>query len=193
MFPAAAPMILTFARVQASKRAQMQAFVPTWIFVVGYLVVWAQPGVLAWAAARWTENAAAQSMWLMENGARLSGGLLVLAGLYQLTPLKHRCLAKCRSPLDFILGEWRDGRIGAMRMGMKHGLYCLGCCWHLFVILFPLGIMNITGMALVTLLIFIEKTVAGGHWVSRLTAVPIIIIGAVVMVYPSAAVMFGST
>ena len=192
MFPAAATMTLTFARVQANKRAQEQPFVPTWIFVGGYLLVWTIPGVLAWAAARWLENVAGQSMWVMDNTARISGGLLLLAGLYQLTPLKHACLTKCRHPLTFILQSWRDGSIGAVRMGVEHGLFCLGCCWPLFVILFPLGIMNVAAMALITLVIVAEKSWAWGLWVSRLAAVFLIGVGAARIVFPSVWAIFGA-
>src|SRR3972149_2587908 len=142
MFPTAAPMILMFARVHASKRQRGQPFVPTWVFVSAYLVVWTLFGALAYAVAVGAEKLADQSMWLMDNAARLGGGILVLAGLYQLSPLKRSCLSKCRTPLDFILGSWRNGYGGSFRMGLQHGAYCLGCCWVLFVVLFPPGGVN---------------------------------------------------
>src|SRR6266571_6426483 len=154
MFPTAAPMILMFGAVYASKRRQEQPYVPTWIFVSAYLLVWVLSGVLAYFLAIGVEKLAGQSMWLMENATRISGAILVIAGLYQLSPLKNVCLSKCRTPLQFLLTSWHDGYAGAFRMGIEHGAFCLGCCWLLFVILFPLGLMNIAVMALVTALIF---------------------------------------
>lgn len=184
MFPTAAPMILAFAAVAAGKRRRGQAFVPTWVFVAAYLVVWTLFGALAYALALGAEGLAGRSMWLMEHGARFGGGLLVLAGLYQLSPLKRACLAKCRTPLQFILTSWRDGRGGAFRMGLEHGAYCLGCCWLLFAILFPLGIMNVALMALITLLIFAEKSWPVGPRVAQAVAVALIAYGALVIVAP---------
>jgi predicted metal-binding membrane protein len=186
MFPTAAPMILMFTRVYASKRERGQAFVPTWVFVAGYLVVWVLFGVVAYGVAVGAEALAARIMWLMDNAARLGGGLLVLAGLYQLSPLKRACLAKCRSPLSFILTSWRDGHAGAFRMGLLHGLYCLGCCWLLFLLLIPLGIMNVAVMVLITLLIFAEKSLVIGPKIGRVVAVGLLVYGVVVMLYPSA-------
>lgn len=162
MFPAAAPMVLTFAKVQAGRQQRGQLFVPTWVFVGGYLAVWTGFGVLALGA-----NIGLEAAGIMLMGGTLGGVLLIGAGLYQLSPLKHACLSKCRTPLAFILGSWREGYAGAFRMGVEHGLYCLGCCWLLFFILFPLGLMNLAAMAAVTLLIFVEKTLPAGSWLGR--------------------------
>jgi predicted metal-binding membrane protein len=184
MFPTAAPMILVFAQVHAGKRQNRQAFVPTWVFISAYLLIWTLFGVLAYAGAVWAERLAHQVPWVMANAARLGGGVLVLAGLYQLTPLKRSCLSKCRTPLQFILSSWRDGYAGAFRMGLEHGAYCLGCCWLLFVILFPLGLMNVAVMALVTALIFAEKSFPIGQRIARLAALALIAYGVVVVVVP---------
>jgi len=186
MFPTAAPMILTFARVHAGKRQRGQPFVPAWVFVSSYLVVWTVFGALAYAVAVGAEKAAGQSMWLMDNAARLGGGVLILAGLYQLSPLKRACLSKCRTPLDFILGSWRDGYGGSFRMGLEHGAYCLGCCWVLFVMLFPLGVMNAAAMALITLLIFAEKSLPMGRQIGQMAATALMTYGAVVIFVPGA-------
>ncbi len=169
MFPTAAPMILMFSKIYTSKRQQELPFVPTWVFVSAYLLVWSLCGVVAYPLAVGIEQLAGQSMWLMDNAARLGGVVLLLAGLYQLSPLKDICLSKCRTPLQFILSSWHDGYGGAFRMGLEHGAFCLGCCWLLFVILFPLGIMNIALMALVTALIFAEKALPIGRQISKLT------------------------
>lgn len=185
MFPTAAPMILTFHKVQAGKRRRGEAFVATWIFVAAYMLVWAGSGVAAYAAALAAEAVADRAALSPATAARIGGGVLILAGLYQLTPLKDRCLAKCRTPLGFILTSWRDGRLGALRMGLAHGSYCLGCCWLLFAILFPLGMMNITAMAVITLVVFAEKSLPWGRPVVRATAVALVAYGAVVVAVPS--------
>ena len=186
MFPTAAPMIFTFARVHAGKRQRGQPFVPTWVFVSSYLAVWTLFGFLAYGAAVGAERLAEQSMWVMDNAARFGGGVLVLAGLYQLSPLKYACLSRCRTPLSFILGSWRDGYAGSFRMGLEHGAYCLGCCWLLFVILFPLGMMNVAAMAGITLLIFAEKSLRGGRQMAQLAALALIAYGALVVFVPNA-------
>ena len=125
-------------------------------------------------------------MWVMNNASRVGGILLLAAGLYQLSPLKNLCLAKCRSPLSFILTSWRDGRAGALWMGLKHGAYCFGCCWLLFSILFPLGIMDIAAMIAITLLIFAEKSLPTGTLIGRLAGTALIGYGAVVIFVPHA-------
>ena len=124
-------------------------------------------------------------MWLMTNAPRIGGALLVVAGLYQLSPLKHLCLAKCRTPLQFILSSWRDGYGGAFRMGFVHGAYCLGCCWFLFVLLFPLGIMNIAVMAVLTVVIFAEKMFPRGERIAQVVGLALILYGILVIVVPT--------
>jgi len=186
MFPTAAPMILMFSNISASKQKQERPFIPTWIFVSAYLLIWSLCGGVAYSLAIGIEQLAAQSIWLMENAARLGGVVLVVAGLYQLSPLKDICLAKCRTPFQFILSSWHDGYGGALRMGLEHGAYCLGCCWLLFVILFPLGIMNIAVMALLTVLIFAEKALPIGRQISKLAGGGLIVYGVIVLFLPMA-------
>src|SRR4051812_20674619 len=127
MFPAAAPMILTFHRVQANKRQRGEAFVATWVFIAAYTAVWALSGVAAFAGAFAAEALATHFRLSMATAARIGGIVFLLAGLYQLTPIKDMCLSKCRTPISFIMTSWRDGTIGAIRMGLLHGTYCLGC------------------------------------------------------------------
>ncbi len=184
MFPTAAPMILVFARVSATKRQREQSFVPTWVFVGGYLVIWTFFGILAYGAALGVEALARRSGWPASDVARAGGVLLMLAGLYQLSPLKRSCLSKCRSPLEFIMNSWREGYEGAFRMGLAHGLYCLGCCWLLFVILFPIGIMNVAAMALITLLIFAEKSLPLGKQIGRAAEVALVAYGVLALFAP---------
>jgi predicted metal-binding membrane protein len=182
MFPTAAPMIVMFGTVAAGKQQRAQPFVPTWVFVSAYLTVWVSFGVLAYGVAAGLGALAMHSAWLMGNAARLGGAVLLVGGLYQLSPLKSLCLTKCRSPLSFVLTSWRDGYRGAFVMGLKHGAYCLGCCWLLFAILFPLGVMNIAAMVLLTLLIFAEKSLRRGSAIANVVGVALVAYGAVVVV-----------
>ena len=184
MFPTAAPMIVAFHTVQAGKRQRGEAFVSTWIFVAAYLLVWGLSGVAAYAGALAAEAVAARAALSPATSARVGGTVLVAAGLYQLTPFKDLCLSKCRTPITFIMTSWRDGPAGALRMGLLHGAYCLGCCWLLFVILFPLGIMNIAAMAGITLVIFAEKTLPWGRVAARATAAALVVYGVVVIAAP---------
>ena len=125
-------------------------------------------------------------MGQFDNAARIGGVVLALAGLYQLSPLKRACLSKCQTPLGFILGSWRDGYAGSFRMGLEHGAYCLGCCWLLFVILFPLGVMNIGAMVAITLLIFAEKSLPRGAQIAHVAALALVAYGALVVSVPDA-------
>jgi predicted metal-binding membrane protein len=184
MFPTAAPMILIFHKVQAGKRQRGDTFVSTWVFVAAYILVWTLAGVAAYAGALAAEAIALRAALSPATAARIGGAVLILAGIYQLTPLKDLCLSKCRTPITFILTSWRDGVVGALRMGLLHGAYCLGCCWLLFVILFPLGIMNIAAMAVITLIVFAEKTLPWGRLASRATAAALVAYGALVITSP---------
>ena len=184
MFPTAAPMIVTFHKVQAAKRQRGEAFVATWIFVAAYLLVWGLAGIIAYTGAIVAEAIAARTALSPATAARVGGIVLVAAGLYQFTPLKDLCLSKCRTPTTFIMTSWRDGAAGALRMGLLHGAYCLGCCWLLFAILFPLGIMNIAAMAVITLVVFAEKTLPWGRAAARVAAVALVAYGAAVVAAP---------
>ena len=157
MFPAAAPMVLMYARMRKSDPASVA------LFTGSYIALWIAFGGLAFGLGRFVEDRAASSMWFADNWVRLAAGLLIVAGIYQLTPLKDICLRHCRSPLGFVMAHWRDGRTGAVRMGARHGLFCVGCCWLLFLILVPLGVMNIAAMIVVTLLVFGEKVLPWGR------------------------------
>lgn len=186
MFPTAAPMITTFARINAQKKERGQAFVPTWLFAGAYIFVWSATGIIAYGVAVAGDALAAEWSWLSDNAARIGGGALVLAGLYQLSPLKSVCLGKCRSPMSFLLSSWRDGYVGSVRMGIEHAAFCLGCCWLLFLILFPLGMMNIAILAIITAFILAEKTSRFGQQIALAGGVALIVYGAVVVAIPDA-------
>lgn len=184
MLPAAAPMILTFSTMQARKRDAGRPAVPVPLFVSSYLSVWAGFGAVAFVLARGADALAARSGWVMAQWPRIAGGLVVAAGLYQLSPLKDACLGKCRTPFAFLLGHWRDGRVGAFVMGLEHGLYCLGCCWLLFLVLVPLGVMNLLAMAAIALLVIAEKALPMGYGLARVGAVGLVAYGGLVIAVP---------
>jgi predicted metal-binding membrane protein len=186
MFPTAAPMILTYAKVQAGRSARGNTHAATWAFVGSYLLLWVLFGALAYMLAAGADALARTVPVLSDNASRLGGLAIVLAGIYQLSPLKRSCLARCRSPMDFVLGSWLDGLAGAFRMGVEHGAYCLGCCWLLFLILFPLGMMNLGAMALITLLIFAEKSLPLGPRIGMVGAAALIAYGIFVAFVPDA-------
>ena len=186
MFPAAAPMVLAFSRSQSRRRDQGHPYVPTWMFVAPYLVVWGAFGGLGYLAAVVFNRLTGDSAWAMDNVPRLAGALLVAAGLYQLTPLRRRCLARCRTPLSFMLSYWRDGRRGAVEMGLRHGMFCLGCCWVLFLVLLPLGVMNVAAMVAVAALVLAEKVLPAGERVAAVAAVVLVGYGLVALAVPAA-------
>ena len=180
MLPAAAPMILIFASAQA--RRARQAAVPTWVFIAGYLLVWAAAGFLVHGLVQIGSDVATG----LTSADRASwapvalGATLLAAGLYQFTPLKRVCLIHCRSPFAFVAQHWRDGRIGALRMGLRHGGYCLGCCWALFAVMVAAGVMSLAWMLLLTLLVFIEKVLPQGRRAAPVIGFALIILGLMV-------------
>jgi predicted metal-binding membrane protein len=158
MLPSVLPMVLIFARVSRERfRLGRAPLIRSWVFVVGYLAVWTAFGLLAYGLYRLVDGLELGFLAWDEQGPLVVGGAIVAAGLYQLTPLKEVCLRHCRGPMHFVLGGWRAGRLGAVRMGAEHGLYCVGCCWGLMVVLFALGVMSVFWMAVVAGVIFLEK------------------------------------
>jgi len=167
MLPGVAPVILTFATVNKSRRARSEPYVPAALFAAGYLLAWGGFSLAATLVQWALERAALLSPMDMTADSRLLGGLLFLAaGLYQFTPLKLACLRFCRSPLDFVVNHWRDGAAGALRMGVTHGLYCLGCCWILMLLLFVGGVMNLLWVAILAVVVLAEK-LTPGPWIGR--------------------------
>jgi predicted metal-binding membrane protein len=167
MLPGVTPMILTFATVNRNRRARGEPYVPSALFAAGYLLAWGAFSLAATLVQEGLERAALLSPMDMTTDSRLLGGVLFLAaGLYQFTPVKLACLRFCRSPLDFVVNHWRDGPAGALRMGITHGLYCLGCCWTLMLLLFVGGVMNLLWAAVLAIVVLIEKLTAG-PWIGR--------------------------
>jgi predicted metal-binding membrane protein len=169
MLPSAAPMILTFTTVNARRRARAQPWVPTALFASGYILAWGGFSIAATLMQWGLESAALLSpMAMAVTSARLGGVLFLAAGLYQLTPLKRACLIACRSPFDFVVNRWRDGAVGALRMGAEHGLSCLGCCWILMALLFVFGAMNLVWVAVLAVAVLVEKLLPFGEWTARI-------------------------
>jgi predicted metal-binding membrane protein len=157
MLPSAMPMVLTFAGVARNRQRLGRPFVPTAVFVSGYIAIWCAFSALA-AVGQWLLHRQALLSASMATTSAIFGGvLLIVAGIFQFTPLKQSCLTRCRGPLEFILTRWREGRGGAFRMGLEHGAFCAGCCWALMALLFVTGVMNILWVAALTLLVCLEK------------------------------------
>jgi predicted metal-binding membrane protein len=186
MLPSVAPMVLIFTRISRERDRQGRAaFVPTWVFLAGYLAAWVAYGLIAYGVFRLVTAVDSGFLAWDEAGPYVAGGAVAAAGLYELTPLKDLCLRHCRGPMHFILHGWREGRIGALRMGAEHGLYCVGCCWGLMVILFALGVMSLFWMAAVAGIIFAEKVLPYGLRLSRGFALAFIAFGIWIAAAPS--------
>jgi predicted metal-binding membrane protein len=169
MLPSASPMILLYDWVRERQEAKGASLAGTGVFALGYLVAWALFSLLA-VLAQWAlEQAALLSPMTVSASPGLGGGLLILAGLYQWTPLKSACLVHCRAPITFLAHHWRPGRAGAFRMGLHHGLYCVGCCWVLMALLFVFGVMNLLWIAALAIFVLLEKLLPRGDLVGRAT------------------------
>jgi len=180
MFPSVAPTVALYSRM-TRKQSRWSPL----MFTTGYLLTWGAVGAAVFAG-----SAVVDSLWggiLAWNraGRWAAGATLVLAAVYQLTPLKDVCLGKCRSPLGFLLGSWREGPAGALRMGAKNGAWCVGCCWALMAALFALGVMSLTWMAVIAGLIAVEKTLPLRRVASYGTAVILVSLGVLVLVAPA--------
>ena len=186
MLPSAVPMVLVFAKVSRGRHEQGRAaVVPAWTFVAGYLAAWTAYGLLAYGVYRLVTVAGTGFLAWDRAGPYITGAVVALAGLYELSPLKEVCLRHCRGPMHFILGGWRKGRLGALRMGLEHGTYCVGCCWGLMVILFALGVMSLFWMAVIAGVIFAEKVLPYGFSLSKVFAAAFIALGIWIAVAPS--------
>ncbi|HTN49076.1 MAG TPA: DUF2182 domain-containing protein [Burkholderiaceae bacterium] len=174
MLPSALPMISTFAAVSA-----WHGKTPRWLSFVGaYLLVWVGFSVAA-TALQWALQAAGWvDPMIVSRSALLTAVLLVIAGVYQFSDLKNLCLTHCRSPLGFVMGEWRDGIRGGFVMGLKHGLQCLGCCWALMALLFVGGVMNLAWIAALSLIVAIEKLAPRGNQLGRWLGGVLLVVGA---------------
>jgi len=181
MFPSVSPTVALYA--QMTRRRGLSRPL---LFASGYLLVWGVAGVAAYGLFHLGRSLFGADLGWGAGGRWFAGGVLAIAALYELTPLKDVCLDKCRSPLGFLLGTWRDGQRGAMEMGARHGAWCLGCCWALMAGLFALGVMSLAWMALVAALITFEKTLPWRRVVTWGTAAVLLILAAVLVAAPHA-------
>jgi predicted metal-binding membrane protein len=181
MLPSVAPTVALYSRMTQNRSAMLSL-----IFVGGYLVSWSAAGLVAVAIGAAASAVAGSSLQWDHAGRVLAGMTLLVAAGYQLSPLKDVCLGKCRSPLGMLLGSWRDGGLGALRMGVKNGAWCVGCCWGLMASLFALGVMSVIWMAVVAGLIATEKTLPWGRPAACGTAVVMLALGVMLLAAPSA-------
>ncbi|HSD24521.1 MAG TPA: DUF2182 domain-containing protein [Solirubrobacterales bacterium] len=179
MFPSIAPMVVMHARIEEGKREKgwTAETGTTALFVGGYLLTWAAAGLIGYAILQGARALDIGFLAWDRSGPYVAGAVIVAAGIYQLTPLKNACLRRCRSPMMFLLTSWRPGRIGALRMGMEHGAWCVGCCWGLMAALFALGVMSIGWMVMVAALIAIEKLLPWKAVANRGIALLLIVLG----------------
>ena len=177
MLPSAAPTILLFATVNRRQRETGRPHVATSLFVIGYLAAWAGFSLIAVILQWRLEKAGLLSPTLVGTNLMFGATLLIAAGVYQMTPIKHACLRRCRSPLAFLGSHWRPGARGALRMGLLHGAFCVGCCWFLMGLMFFGGVMNLYWVAGLALFILFEKTVPTGHWVGYAAGIALLMCG----------------
>jgi len=177
MAPSASPMVLLFARIQNGRPGSGQPMVASGLFLLGYLLAWTGFSLAA-TLIQWGMHAALLSTPALAGaGSILGGAVLIAAGLYQWTPAKRACLTHCRTHLAFLFAEWREGAQGALVMGLRHGLYCIGCCWLLMLILFVVGVMNLLWIALLAAFVLAEKTPPHGAWIGRVSGLALIVWG----------------
>lgn len=179
MFPSVSPTVALYAQM-----TRQHGLSRSLLFTSGYLLVWGMAGVAAYGLFHLGRSLFGADLGWNAGGRWFAGGVLVIAAIYELTPLKDVCLAKCRSPLGFLLGTWRDGARGALEMGTRHGAWCLGCCWALMAALFALGVMSLAWTALVAALIALEKTLPWGRAVTWITAAVLLALAVALVAIP---------
>jgi predicted metal-binding membrane protein len=176
------PALQLFAGMQRTRAGSARGAVP--MFASGYALVWIGFSAAATLAQWLLDRAAMLTPDMALANARIGGAVLVLAGAYAFTPLSDACLRQCQSPLGFFMTHWRDGALGALRMGARHGLHCVGCCWALMAILFAVGVMNLAWVALLTLVVLIQKLSAASAWTARVAGAAIALAGLAMMLSP---------
>ncbi len=167
MLPTALPLVLLFGRFWRGRYPARSPALPMAQLVLGYLAVWVAFGALGSILQHGLERAGLASPMMGKLGGALGGWTLLGVGLFQLTPLKTACLTRCRSPLMFLMTRWRAGRLGSLAMGLEHGVFCLGCCWALMLVMFVAGVMNLLWMAALTVVMTLEKVLRRGDWLAR--------------------------
>ena len=167
MVPSASPVVLLFTAIKRKQERASNAILEAWLFLGGYVVIWAGFSLVATMVQWGLESVGLLSQRMASNSSALLGFILLAAGLYQLTPIKRACLRYCQSPVLFLSRYWQSGATGALRMGLRHGSYCVGCCWFLMALLFVGGVMDLVWIAGVALYVAFEKLMPHGRWLSR--------------------------
>ncbi|MEE2649592.1 MAG: DUF2182 domain-containing protein [Acidobacteriota bacterium] len=181
MLPSASPLILLHVRVNQQQEDGGDGFHGTVAFAIGYLLVWTSFSAVATLLQWGLEKLAVLSPMMASTSSLLGAGLLLAAGIYQLTPFKNACLRHCRSPVHSLMQHWRRGTSGAFMMGFHHGVYCIGCCWLLMALLFVFGVMNLVWIAVLSVFVLLEKVVPRGELVARVAGVGFIVAGVSVL------------
>lgn len=179
MLPSASPTMLMFARLNRRRQERQGPFVPTAFFLLGYLLVWTGFSAAATLGQWGLHSATLLSPMMVATSPLLGGTLLAAAGMYQWSRLKQACLLHCRSPLHFFIVNWKNGKVGALRMGLRHGSYCVGCCWILMALLFVAGVMNLLWVAVIALFVLAEKILPRGELISRGAGAVLVVAGIV--------------
>ena len=181
MTPSTLPMVTMFATLNQKRRRASKPYTQTFVFLSGYLVAWTGFSVLA-TGLQWLLHTEGVLNPMMNSRSSLTSGIiLVVAGIYQWTPAKDACLNFCRTPLGFLMSEWREGRVGALVMGVKHGAFCVGCCWALMLVLFAVGVMNMLWVALIAAFVLIEKVTPFPRYLRLLSGLALVAWGAVLV------------
>jgi predicted metal-binding membrane protein len=181
MVPSATPMVLLFTAIKRKQQASVSPATEAWVFFGGYLLIWAGFSVVATFAQLGLERAGLLSMGAASTNARFGGIIMLAAGLYQFAPIKSACLRFCQSPVLFLSRHWRPGAAGVLRMGLRHGAYCLGCCWFLMLLLFVAGVMNLVWVAGIALYVACEKLLPLDQRLSHAAGAVLIVAGAIVL------------
>ena len=177
MSPTAVPMVLMHTKVERHRHPEQSPIIPTTLFFMGYILVWTAFSAVLALGQMYLQSTALPSPGMASSSPWLAGGILIAAGLFQFSKLKEACLSQCRSPVTYFMLEWREGNTAALRMGLKHGVHCVGCCWVLMALLFVAGVMNLLWMALITAFVLIEKVMTRGDLFGRFGGVGMVVWG----------------
>lgn len=177
MLPSALPVILLIEKLNQQRQQRGASYTPTLFFSFGYLIAWAIYSIFITIMQTWLHHLELLSPMMDSANLQFSAIILIIAGIYQFTPFKQKCLQLCRSPLALISGDWQEGIKGAISLGLKHGSYCVGCCWFLMAILFVTGVMNLQWILILTLVVLVEKVVPKGEIVSKYLGALLIMLG----------------
>jgi predicted metal-binding membrane protein len=182
MTPSVSPLILVFATINRQRKQQDHPFVKTAFLMAGYFLVWAAFSLVATALQWLLQQLSLLNPDMKTTGKIFGSIILITTGIFQFTPLKQTCLARCRTPLNFVLQHWKEGKQGALKMGIENGFYCLGCCWLLMALLFVTGIMNLLWVSIIALFVLIEKILSRIKWIPYLAGIVLILYGILLLV-----------